>query len=504
MTGELDRIDGTQPEDPLVGTVFADRFEIIELIGQGGMGLVYKARHKVMGRNVAIKIVRSQQCNELTVQRFKREAKAVSALDHPNIVTVFDYGVSPQGAPFLVMDYLHGTSLSALVRAADRLSVPRMMRIFKQCCRALNHAHRKGIIHRDLNTRNVMLVEHDGNPDVVKIVDFGMAKLLPSEQWDEESKELTQAGDVFGSPLFMSPEQCQGKPLDVRSDIYSLACIMYYAVTGLPVVVGDNVLETIQRQISDEPAHPSTLVNDGSIPANLDAILMKALRKNPDDRYQTMEALLDDLIALEAGSDRISATAPIKRPAKPRKQGLSWQFGSSIAACICLSALAAFTFGQMFENLNEAHEASTWMDFNRMAQKAYRKGNLKQAERAHRMALEEALRFSPNDPRTARSYCSLGMVHIAQDKLPDAEHELKEAIKIFEQCYGVDSSEVAQPLLALSRVYQAAGQEDKATRAHDKAVHILEQAFGENSDVVTANFERKLPKMPHGQAKPDK
>src|SRR6185436_10377188 len=103
---------------------------------------------------------------------------------------------------------------------------------------------------------------------------------------------------------------------------------------------------------------------------------------------------------------------------------------SSIAACICLSALAAFTFGQMFENLHEAHEASTWMDFNRMAQKAYRKGNLKQAERAHRMALEEASRFGPNDPRTARSYCSLGLVHIAQDKLPDAEHELKEAIKI--------------------------------------------------------------------------
>ena len=201
----LTRLDN----DQLLGTVFADRYEILSIIGAGGMGKVYKARHKLMRRLVAIKVVHSHLvCSTETLARFQQESEAASCLNHPNVVAVHDFGLVPRA--YLVMDYLDGISLADLLKDDCHLDLNRSLRIFVQICAGLAHAHHHGVVHRDLKPSNIMLINDDGHRDFVKIVDFGIAKLMFSEMG--ESKHLTAQGEISGSPLYISPEQCQARP----------------------------------------------------------------------------------------------------------------------------------------------------------------------------------------------------------------------------------------------------------------------------------------------------
>jgi eukaryotic-like serine/threonine-protein kinase len=294
-------------EDQLVGTVLADRYEILEVIGGGGMGLVYKARHKLMNRIVAIKMLHKHMISSKdTLKRFQLEAQAASCLSLPNILTVYDFGLTGEGQPYMVMDYLEGTSLADMLEKEHHVDPDRAVNIFIQACAGLAHAHQKGVLHRDIKPSNIMLVNFGDQADFVKIVDFGIAKLL-----NQGVGELTKTGEVYGSPSYMSPEQCRGKETDARSDIYSMGCVMYRTLSGRPLFSGDDIIELLFKQVSEPPAPFDPELN---IPAELEASIFKALAKDPADRYQTMNEFKE---ALEKYVDKRSgknAPAPAPTP----------------------------------------------------------------------------------------------------------------------------------------------------------------------------------------------
>jgi serine/threonine protein kinase len=281
---------------PLPASI-SDRLELLERIGEGGMSTVYKARHLVMGKVFAVKILNPHlTAKPQSLLRFQQEAKAAASLSHPNVITVHDCGVHDNHA-FLIMDYLEGHSLGDVIDVQGKIPPERAIPIFIQTCDALGHAHLNSVIHRDLKPSNIMLVNDANHDDFVKIVDFGIAKLLDASEMDEKGHQsLTQTGDVFGSPLYMSPEQCTGQKLDKRSDIYSMGCLMYETLTGKPPLIGANVLETMHKQLNDTAA---PIVDDKSqdkLLKRLDAIITKCLAKDRKARYQDMTELRNDLI----------------------------------------------------------------------------------------------------------------------------------------------------------------------------------------------------------------
>lgn len=288
--------------DGLIGKVFADKYEIIDVLGEGGMSIVYKARHRYMDRVVAVKLLLEHLVNDPTAKtRFEHESKAASSLSHQNIVTVHDFGMTKKGQAYFVMDCLEGETLADILEKKVRLPLAEAVNIFKQTCDGLEHAHKKGVVHRDLKPSNLVLITQDDGSTLVKIVDFGIAKLLPVD--GKPRQNITVTGEIFGSPLYMSPEQCNGKSMDQRSDIYSLGCLMYETLSGVPPHMGDSFVNTVVKHINDAPPPFSATAPDANIPPQVEACITKCLNKNPDERYQTAGEVRQSLLdaALEAG-----------------------------------------------------------------------------------------------------------------------------------------------------------------------------------------------------------
>lgn len=273
------------------------KYELVEKIGAGAMSVVYKAKDVALNRPVAIKFLLLDALDGTEfLSRFKQEARALAALEHHNIVKVHEINATTNGAPYIVMNFLNGITLAELLAREGKLSQERWFTTMLQACAAVEHAHLNKIIHRDLKPSNLVLVEENGS-EVVKLIDFGIAKNMLDD------KGLTKTGNAFGTPLYMSPEQCAGDKLDERSDIYSLGCIMYEALAGKAPLVGDNSLSTMQKHLKDVPEPLSTLLsdkNDSKI-KSLDRVVMKCLKKNPSDRYQKVGHLKKDLNSLLQG-----------------------------------------------------------------------------------------------------------------------------------------------------------------------------------------------------------
>jgi serine/threonine protein kinase len=361
-------------EASLVGELVDNQFKLTEILGKGGMSIVYKATDLVLKKEVAIKLMHPHLVSDQNAYlRFKQEAQAASHLDHANVIKVYNFGMTggdnPQ--PFIVMDFIQGESLSETIRREGRLPVARALKIFEQVCNALSHAHGKGIIHRDLKPSNIMLVEKDGYPDFVKIVDFGIAKLLPQE--GEQAARLTQTGDIFGSPTYMSPEQCRGQAVDKRSDVYALGCVLYEALCGRPPHGGTNVFETFHKHITEIPASLEIPNLNQDLIDRLDAVVFKALEKDPDKRYQSMSAFENDLRAI--AEDQKSGLRGTKFGIKVVKQQRSLlRFMHSapkqalIAALLLLllsgvSAFLWFRFSWFFAPHTFNTAQSNWLEF---------------------------------------------------------------------------------------------------------------------------------------------
>ncbi len=269
--------------DPLLGETFGGKYAVEALIGSGGMGAIYRARHLGLERTVALKIVRPSLGSHLaTLGRFRREGVAIARLKHPNIIQVFDAGVVDGLGAYLVMEHLEGRSLRQVLVAEKRLSTFDALEIASQACAALNVAHEAGVIHRDIKPENIFLEDVDRGV-AVKVLDFGIAKLTADSAVEE--CELTEQGEMVGSPAYMSPEQCEGLPLDARADIYSLGCVLYEMVTGKPPFSASSLPSLLVKHISDPPAPPSRHGVD--VPASLEAAIERALEKRPENRFQT-------------------------------------------------------------------------------------------------------------------------------------------------------------------------------------------------------------------------
>jgi len=290
--------------DPFVGTTLGQNYEIVSIIGKGGMGVVYKGRHRALDRIVAIKMLKGDLLtDENSYLRFQVEAVAASRLTHPNVVAVYDYGVAQTGQPFLIMEFVEGGSLSSLIHEEGVLTVHRALPIFVQACNALEHAHHKSVIHRDVKPSNVILIQPEGKPDQVKVVDFGIAQVGELKQ---EGLKLTKTGEIFGSPVYMSPEQCTGEPVDERTDIYSMGALMYETLTGVAPFMGATAIDTIQKKFSEEPKPFLLQRPNNSVPPAIETVVMKALHRDAKRRFQSMSELKN---AIEAASHGYSVAA---------------------------------------------------------------------------------------------------------------------------------------------------------------------------------------------------
>lgn len=306
--------------DLMLGTTIDEKYEILEFIGRGGMGLVYKARHRNLNTTIAVKALFPHLAfDQDVVKRFRQEAQIVSSLSHPNIMTVHDFGVSTEGQPYLVMEFIRGDSLSDLIDRTGKLSVEETIVILRQVCDGLAYAHENGAVHRDIKSRNIMMVPQSDNSLVPKIVDFGLAK--PTQQ-DENFTKLTQTGDVFGSPLYMSPEQCRGWKVDHRTDIYAVGCLLFEMLTGRTPIVGRDSMDTIMKQISEPPPNLVLEGVDAHVREQLDRICLKCLAKDRDDRYNSARELKADIdeVMNEDKSDLTNRASTIFEIAKMKLQ----------------------------------------------------------------------------------------------------------------------------------------------------------------------------------------
>lgn len=293
--------DGTKIEDSAtqIDASLAQRYEFIEAVGSGGMSVIFKARSKATREIVAIKMLQSHLLDDLAVDRFEQEAKAAAKMRHPNVIGVRDFGVTEHGQPYMVMDFIDGLTLADLIEFRKTIPLPEALDIFQQVCDALDHAHDSGVLHRDLKPSNVMLVGEEGDYHA-RLVDFGVAKIIDSG--DTVAKQLTRTGEVVGSPMYMSPEQCLGKPLDARSDIYSLGCILYEMLTGTPPHVGESAVETMFKHLNDTPVSLQEACPNVVIPDAVEEFVMKLLAPKRKDRYQDMSQVKAKLRSIQAGA----------------------------------------------------------------------------------------------------------------------------------------------------------------------------------------------------------
>ena len=299
--------------DPLIGQVLSGRFEIVAPLGIGGMGRVYKAVQRPLGREVALKVLNPRYDGTKDPgfeRRFFLEASMTSKLKHPNTITVHDYGRTDDGIYFIAMEYLEGETLQKVLVDNGQLPWPRALYVAGQIARSLREAHKLGLVHRDLKPANVMVMTEGTGGDTVKVLDFGLVKSFtpekPKEDDDVDRTGLTQAGVLLGSPLYMAPEQARGEA-DPRTDIYSLGIVMFQTMAGRPPFVSKESIDVIVKHIREKPPELSSMVPD--VPPEVNALVMKCLEKEPAARFQSMDELLDAMRAASSGSGLSGAFA---------------------------------------------------------------------------------------------------------------------------------------------------------------------------------------------------
>ncbi|HEY8208736.1 MAG TPA: protein kinase [Myxococcaceae bacterium] len=290
--------------DDIIGRLIAKKFRVESLLGEGGMGRVYKAKQVALDKMVVLKVLRqSLQSDERTVARFQREAKAASRLNHPNSISMMDFGQAEDGSLYIAMEFVAGRDLHDILSKEWPLPEARVVRIVGQVLSALADAHLAGVIHRDLKPENIMVEQRRGESDFVKVLDFGIAKVLDT---NEDGPALTRAGFVCGTPEYMSPEQARGAALDPRSDLYAVGVILYQLTTGMLPFDADSAVGYATKHLMEEPAPPSVRRPEAKISPAMEALIFRALSKDPAGRPQTADDFRAELLATQGGIARTS------------------------------------------------------------------------------------------------------------------------------------------------------------------------------------------------------
>ncbi len=316
-------LDGTplSPSAGLIGLILGERYRLLSRIGEGGMGTVFLAEHVALGKQVAVKVLRAEysQDDEL-VRRFEQEARSASRIDHENVVDVVDFGRTPGGSLYFVMEALEGESLARLIHREGALPVERALRILAQICQALGAAHACGVVHRDLKPENVILVRRDDGADLVKVLDFGISRThgVP------EGGRITRVGSIIGTPEYMAPEQAMGTAVDHRCDVYAFGVLAYEMLTGRLPFQGDSPLATLLKHQGEPPVPPSRLRPD--LPAEAEAMVLRALVKRPEGRQQDMAEVSADLCRALAAAGLAPMMTPVKVLPPPPPTGGTARF----------------------------------------------------------------------------------------------------------------------------------------------------------------------------------
>lgn len=314
-------VEGDSGEQNSVLPDLGERYEVLSRIGCGGMATVYKILDKSLGKVFAAKVMKREVAGDVNaIRRFSSEVEAASSMTHGNIASFYSHGVTTENLPFLCMDYLEGETLSQLLEREQKLEPRRAVALFQQICEALTHAHMKGIVHRDLKPSNIFITKTADGVEVVKLVDFGIAK---HQYGDHDSTRLTQTGDLIGSPYYMSPEQCKGEEQDSRSDIYSLGCVMYQVVSGKPPFAASNPVKVVLQHVKERPQpFREILADDLNYIQALEACVLKCLEKDPGQRYQRVEELLVQLQSLDSKMP-VRVSESVVKPGPWRRAGAS-------------------------------------------------------------------------------------------------------------------------------------------------------------------------------------
>ncbi|TPV94261.1 MAG: serine/threonine protein kinase [Myxococcales bacterium FL481] len=303
--------------DDLIGQVIADRYRVVAPIGGGGMGLVYRAEQITLGKTVAIKVLKKEYADQqIYLDRFLQEARAASQIGHENVVDIIDFGQIPGGSAFFAMEYLEGEDLDRLLERQGRLPWPRVRTIVQQVMRALEAAHRRGIVHRDMKPANCFMVRRSDGVDQVKVFDFGIAKV--KDLHAEGTGGLTQTGAIFGTAKYMAPEQARGDKIDARTDVYALGVMMFELVTGQAPFPGDNFMQVLTKHLTAPAPVASQTAPQAGISRAVDQLILRAMAKNPDERFESMAAFEAAMLALDGDSraptgDMGFAEAPVAR-----------------------------------------------------------------------------------------------------------------------------------------------------------------------------------------------
>jgi serine/threonine protein kinase/Tfp pilus assembly protein PilF len=474
-----------QERDEFDGSLFAGKYQIRRRIGRGGMGAVYQATHVLMDRVVAIKIVRANFASKdnLCLQRFRLEAKASSCLNHPNIMTVYDFGITDDGVAYLVMDYIDGEGLDVVLRRDGFLSPARAIGIFSEACNALAHAHDKGVVHRDLKPSNIMLVRDEYGREHVKIVDFGIARMLPGRA--RSAEVLDDGGQVIGSPLYMSPEQCIDDEQDGRSDVYSLGCLLYEALAGFAPMSDKHVLGIMYKHLN-EPARPfATAAPERRVPAELEQVVLRALAKNPSERHQTMEHF----------------EAALKHALEVDTQQHHYVERTHVAEHVIGTPPGGTTSGHDIDPIEQHYirqlrsaqdqfgtdDAEVVPYLHQLGDYYVSRNKPSRAERQFRAAVEVLVQsYGPWDIRVAEAVLRLAELYRLNGRALDAEPLYLDLLKIKKTALGKDHPDIPFVMMRLAELYFGVARLDQAYKYYSQCLRIAEDIFGPDDPVLSA------------------
>jgi len=479
LSGADTMVDLPQDDQPqqnraaeLKSKIIGGRYRILELIGTGAVGSVYKVRHELLDKTYAIKLLNATVAADFKViQRFHQEAKAVADLSHPNLISVHDFGVTEDGAPYLVMDYLEGESLHDQLDRCGHIDEQRVLSIFQSICAGLSYAHSKGIVHRDLKPSNIMMVKDDNGREVPKIVDFGIAKR------QEVDIKLTQTGEVFGTPLYMSPEQCLGKEVDQRSDIYSLGCMMYECLSGIQPYEGVNAIQTIFKHIHEEVKPLRKACEGFDVSSGIEQVVSSCLEIEPDRRPPSADGLALNLQRVSSGK------APLRTGLLPKISRTPLLRAAKTATVGCLTALIALVLFFFCSS----YFAPDYVKADGRAVAQFKAGQIKEALASEKRAIQLAESPGNSVPPMllAQYHMFAGTMDADINDYPGVVDDMNQVVKYAE----IAGDKRAQSEYSFSAAqYEAILDTRKALQYFKRAAVKREQFGGKNEPFLVTIF----------------